>query len=53
MAFGHVELVPEQAGEEKVAVNEMVVARGFATVIRHRSDEVGALALALPWYAYG
>lgn len=39
MAFGNVEIVPEK-GEEKQNVSEMVVARGFATVVRHRSDEV-------------
>ncbi|KAG2491495.1 hypothetical protein HYH03_010073 [Edaphochlamys debaryana] len=38
MAFGNVELVPEK-GEEKQNVSEMVVARGFATVIKHRTDE--------------
>lgn len=26
-------------GEEKQNVSEMVVARGFATVIKHRTDE--------------
>ncbi|KXZ48282.1 hypothetical protein GPECTOR_29g59 [Gonium pectorale] len=38
MSFGNVELVPEK-GEEKQNVSEMVVARGFATVIKHRTDE--------------
>ncbi|GLI65134.1 hypothetical protein VaNZ11_008590 [Volvox africanus] len=38
MAFGNVELVPEK-GEEKQNVSEKVVARGFATVIKHRTDE--------------
>ncbi|EFJ43941.1 hypothetical protein VOLCADRAFT_95870 [Volvox carteri f. nagariensis] len=42
MAFGNVELVPEKVmmgGEEKQNVAEMAVARGFATVIKHRTDE--------------
>lgn len=38
LAFGNVELVPDK-GEEKQNVAEMVVARGFAQVIKHRSDE--------------
>ncbi|KAG2441222.1 hypothetical protein HYH02_010066 [Chlamydomonas schloesseri] len=38
MAFGNVELTPEK-GEEKQNVAEMVVARGYATVIKHRTDE--------------
>ncbi|KAG1657494.1 hypothetical protein FOA52_008370 [Chlamydomonas sp. UWO 241] len=38
MAFGNVEVVPEK-GEEKQNVGEMVVARGFAAVVRHRADE--------------
>ncbi|GFR42157.1 hypothetical protein Agub_g3009 [Astrephomene gubernaculifera] len=38
LAFGNVELVPEK-GEEKQNIAEMVVARGFATVIKHRTDE--------------
>ncbi|GLC57824.1 hypothetical protein PLESTB_001270800 [Pleodorina starrii] len=38
MAFGNVEVVPDK-GEEKQNVSEMVVARGFATVIKHRTDE--------------
>lgn len=38
MAFGNVELNNAKEGEDKNAA-EMVVARGFADVIRHRSDE--------------
>mmetsp|Transcript_6774 Transcript_6774/g.14968 ORF Transcript_6774/g.14968 Transcript_6774/m.14968 type:complete len:971 (+) Transcript_6774:79-2991(+) len=38
LAFGNVETVPEK-GEEKQNVSEMIVARGFAQVVRHRSDE--------------
>lgn len=38
MAFGNVELNNTKEGEDKNAA-EMVVARGFADVIRHRSDE--------------
>lgn len=37
MAFGNVEL--NQSGEESKNAAEMVVARGFASVVRHRSDE--------------
>lgn len=40
MVFGHVELLPlEGAGEEKQALGELMVSRGFASVVRHRSDE--------------
>jgi staphylococcal nuclease domain-containing protein 1 len=38
MAFGNVELNNVKEGEDKNA-SEMVVARGFADVVRHRSDE--------------
>lgn len=38
MAFGNVELNSAHEGEDKNA-SEMVVARGFASVVRHRSDE--------------
>lgn len=38
MAFGNVELNNAKEGEDKNA-SEMVVARGFASVVRHRSDE--------------
>ena len=38
MSFGNVELLPEK-GDEKQNVAELVVARGFAAVVRHRSDE--------------
>jgi staphylococcal nuclease domain-containing protein 1 len=34
-----VEVVPEK-GEEKQIVGELVVARGFASVIKHRGEEV-------------
>lgn len=40
LAFGNVETVPEK-DEEMQNVAEMVVARGYATAIKHRSDEVG------------
>lgn len=39
LAFGNVEVVPEK-GEEKQNVGELVVARGFASVIKHRAEEV-------------
>lgn len=39
LSFGNVELVPEK-GEEAQNVAEMVVARGFASLVKHRSDEV-------------
>ena len=39
LAFGNVEVVPEK-GEEKQNVGELVVARGFASVIKHRLEEV-------------
>ncbi len=39
MSFGNVETVPDK-GEEPQNVGEVVVARGFASVIKHRSDEV-------------
>eukprot|EP00878_Enallax_costatus_P006933 GHUV01007265.1.p1 GENE.GHUV01007265.1~~GHUV01007265.1.p1 ORF type:complete len:560 (+),score=208.13 GHUV01007265.1:80-1759(+) len=38
MAFGNVELNNAKEGEDRNA-SEMVVARGFASVVRHRSDE--------------
>eukprot|EP00882_Tetradesmus_deserticola_P005631 GHRQ01005927.1.p1 GENE.GHRQ01005927.1~~GHRQ01005927.1.p1 ORF type:complete len:442 (+),score=261.50 GHRQ01005927.1:56-1327(+) len=38
MAFGNVELNNAKEGEDKNA-SEMVVARGYADVVRHRSDE--------------
>ncbi|GAX85627.1 hypothetical protein CEUSTIGMA_g13042.t1 [Chlamydomonas eustigma] len=38
LVFGNIETVPDK-GEEKQNVSEMVVARGFAQVVRHRSDE--------------
>jgi len=38
--FGNVEVVPDK-GEEKQNVGELVVARGFATVVKHREEEVG------------
>jgi staphylococcal nuclease domain-containing protein 1 len=38
MAFGNVELNNVKEGEDKNA-SEMVVARGYADVVRHRSDE--------------
>lgn len=38
LAFGNVELLGAKEGEDKNAA-EMVVARGFASVIRHRTDE--------------
>ncbi|KIY93252.1 transcriptional coactivator-like protein, partial [Monoraphidium neglectum] len=38
LAFGNVELLGAKEGEDKNAA-EMAVARGFATVIRHRTDE--------------
>lgn len=38
MSFGNVELNNAREGEDKNA-SEMVVARGFASVVRHRSDE--------------
>jgi len=38
MSFGNVELNHAKEGEDKNAA-EMVVARGFASVVRHRSDE--------------
>eukprot|EP00983_Pelagomonas_calceolata_P130715 1161707-Pelagomonas_calceolata.AAC.5 len=40
LSFGNVEIVPEK-GEEKQNVGELVVARGFASVIKHRGEEVG------------
>ncbi|MEW5304675.1 MAG: hypothetical protein WDW36_007269 [Sanguina aurantia] len=39
MSFGNVELLPESRGEEKQNVSELIVARGFGTVVRHRTDE--------------
>lgn len=38
MSFGNVELNHAKEGEDKNAA-EMVVARGFGSVVRHRSDE--------------
>jgi len=38
MSFGNVELNNVKEGEDGNAA-EMVVARGFASVVRHRSDE--------------
>lgn len=38
MSFGNVELNNSKEGEDKNA-SEMVVARGFGSVVRHRSDE--------------
>lgn len=38
LSFGNVELLGAKDGEDKNAA-EMAVARGFATVIRHRTDE--------------
>lgn len=38
MSFGNVELNHAKEGEDKNAA-ELVVARGFASVVRHRSDE--------------
>lgn len=38
MQFGNIELVAEK-GEDQKNVSELIVARGFATVVRHRSDE--------------
>ncbi|KAF5838613.1 hypothetical protein DUNSADRAFT_2521 [Dunaliella salina] len=38
LSFGNVEIVPEK-GEEKQNVGELVVARGFASVIKHRGEE--------------
>jgi staphylococcal nuclease domain-containing protein 1 len=43
LAFGNVEVVPEK-GEEKQNVGELVVARGFASVIKHRLEEVRGCA---------
>lgn len=42
LAFGNIEIVPVK-GEERQNVGEMIVARGFASVIRHRSDEVRSI----------
>lgn len=38
MSFGNVELNNAKEGEDKNAA-EMVIARGFGSVVRHRSDE--------------
>eukprot|EP00798_Chlamydomonas_sp_ICE-L_P007216 gene7216-323_t len=38
MAFGNVETLPEK-GEEAANVSEMIVSRGFATVVKHRAEE--------------
>lgn len=38
MSFGNVELNHAKEGDDKNAA-EMVVARGFGSVVRHRSDE--------------
>lgn len=38
MSFGNVELNHAKDGDDKNAA-EMVVARGFASIVRHRSDE--------------
>jgi hypothetical protein len=38
MSFGNVELNHAKDGDDKNAA-EMVVARGFGSVVRHRSDE--------------
>jgi staphylococcal nuclease domain-containing protein 1 len=38
MSFGNVELTSAREGDDRNA-SEMLVARGFATVVRHRSDE--------------
>jgi staphylococcal nuclease domain-containing protein 1 len=38
MSFGNVELNHAREGEDRNAA-AMVVARGFATLVRHRSDE--------------
>lgn len=38
MSFGNVELNHAKEGDDRNAA-EMVVARGFASIVRHRSDE--------------
>lgn len=38
MSFGNVELNHAKDGDDKNAA-EMVVARGFGSIVRHRSDE--------------
>lgn len=39
LLFANIELLGEGKGEEKANVGEMVAARGFATVLKHKSDE--------------
>ena len=45
MSFGNVETVAEK-GDEKQNVSEMIVSRGFAAVVKHRTDEVRKRILA-------